>query len=355
MMARRAAAGKRGSRQVARFMLDVDRGCAELSDELLAQTYQPRAGRAFWICDPKPRCIYALPFRDRVVQHLLIEQTLPAIDKRLVVQTYACRTGMGTHRCLRRAAQLHRTHAYVLRIDCQKYFPSIDHGILRQLLARVTPPQWRWLQDRFLDAPVCTERADFHFPGDDPCTLLMRPHGLPIGSLTSQIWANLYLSPLDHALTSYLGIGTWVRYSDDLLVYSNDAARLQVALQVLRDKAIQLRLRLHPCKTGILSTTEPLPFLGFELRRVDSAVSIRLRSENLQRMRQRVKTLRVLFCIGAVQVDEVTARLHAWLAHARHGHTQSLVLREIERWRFSRNPHSPATCAPGSARRGGSA
>ena len=161
-MAQRAAKGKRKSPQVARFLLDVDRECTKLADELRAETYQPQKGRAFWICDPKPRCIYALPFRDRVVQHLLIDVTLAQIERRLVAQTYACRIGMGTHLGLRRAAELHRTHSYVLRIDIQKFFPSIDHEVLRRLLNRVTPLPWRWLRDRFLDAPIATELSLIH-------------------------------------------------------------------------------------------------------------------------------------------------------------------------------------------------
>lgn len=337
-MAQRAAKGKRRSTQVARFLLDLDRQCDALSLELAASSYQPSQGRAFWICDPKPRCIYALPFRDRVVQHLLIDATLLQIERRLVAQTYACRVGMGTHRCLDRARALHRTHRFVLRIDIQKFFPSIDHQVLRRLLDRVTPLPLRWLRDRFLDAPIATERADLHFPGEDSFVALCRPHGLPIGSLTSQIWANLFLSPLDHALTSYLGIGSWIRYSDDILVYHNDASRLDSALRHLEEVALGLRLRLHPHKTRIQETTEPLPFLGFALQRHQAAVSVRLRSENLVRMRQRVRALRALFSAGALEVDEVTARLSAWLAHVRHGHTRSLIEREITRWTFSRSP-----------------
>lgn len=100
----------------------------------------------------------------------------------------------------------------------------------------------------------------------------------------------------------------------------------------------RLRLRLHPHKTRIQDTTEPLPFLGFALQRHQDAVSVRLRSENLVRMRQRVSALRTLFSAGAIEVDEVTARLSAWLAHVRHGHTRSLIEREITRWTFSRSP-----------------
>lgn len=335
-LAQRAGRGKRRGAQVARLLLDCERACAELASELLEKQYRPRPGRSFWICDPKRRCIYALPFRDRVVQHLLIEETLPAIESRLLAQSYACRAGKGTHRCLRRAAELHRHHGYVLRVDLQRFFPSLDHGLLRQALDRVVAPEWRWLRDRFLDSPVVTERADFHFAGEDSFTPTLRPHGLPIGSLTSQIWANYYLSPLDHTLASFLGLGSFVRYSDDLLVYDDDAERLRRALGVLHRKAEALRLRLHPDKTGVRPTTERLPFLGFELQRRGDGVRVRLQQDNLLRMRQRVRALRALYQVGALLPEEVTARLRAWLAHARHGHTRSLVERELQRWRFQR-------------------
>ena len=144
----RSAQGKRGARRVARVLVDPEPLLRHLAETLSAGVYRPRAGRAFWIRDPKPRCIFALPFPDRVVQHLLISGTLPDIERRLVQQTYACRTGLGTHRCLQRAAALCRTAGYVLRVDIRKYFPSIDHQILRRQLVRVTAPGWHALQER---------------------------------------------------------------------------------------------------------------------------------------------------------------------------------------------------------------
>jgi hypothetical protein len=126
----------------------------------------------------------------------------------------------------------------------------------------VTPPEWRWLMDRFLCAPCRCQRADFHFPGDDLFAPLARPHGLPIGSLTSQIWANVYLSPLDHALGSLLGLPDFVRYCDDLIVFSDDADRLREALVRIHAIADRLRLRLHPQKTRLHRTRDPVPFPG---------------------------------------------------------------------------------------------
>lgn len=313
---------------VARFLLDVDASVAALAADLGARTYRPGRGRFFRIIDPKPRSIYALPFRDRVAQHLLIARTLPAIERRLAPQTYACREDKGTHRALARAAELARRARFVLLIDVRRFFASIDHALLRRMLVAVTPIDLRWLSDAFFDLPSEVDRAGFVFPGDDLFAAQARPHGLPIGSLTSQIWANLYLAPIDHLIASAIGLGSFVHYCGDLLVYDDDAGRLRDALARVEDRALALRLRLHPRKTRLHRTTDPVPFVGFVIRRRGDAVSVRLKHENVAAMRARVTRLRVLFAAGAVSVDEVRARVHAWIAHAAHGHTARLLARE---------------------------
>ncbi|WP_437644237.1 RNA-directed DNA polymerase [Sorangium sp. So ce362] len=92
-----------------------------------------------------------------------------------------------------------------------------------------TPQAWWAITERILDAPAYVERTRFYFPGDDLFAPLTRPHGLPIGNLTSQIWANVVLTPVDHLLGSHLGIGSFVRYCDDLLVFDDDPGRLRAA------------------------------------------------------------------------------------------------------------------------------
>jgi hypothetical protein len=261
--------------------------------------------------------------------------TLPALERWFAPQSYACRAGKGTHRCLRRAIDLTRSKQLVLRIDVRKFFPSVDHAILRRLLDPFTPPDLRWLRDAFLDAPVGCERVAWHFPGDDLFAPLERPHGLPIGSLTSQVWANVFLTPVDHLLGSALGLGTFVRYCDDLLVFDDDAGRLRDALSTVEDRAHRLRLRLHPVKTRLHRTTDPVAFLGFVLRRVGDGVHVRLQSENVRRFRRRMATTRALLDAGAVEPGDVVARVRAWLAHARHGHTRTLCERELSRLSFA--------------------
>lgn len=180
------------------------------------------------------------------------------------------------------------------------------------------------------------ERVAWHFPGDDLFAPHERPHGLPIGSLTSQVWANAFLTPVDHLLASHLGLGTFVRYCDDLLVFDDDRDRLREVLAAVEERAHDLRLRLHPVKTRLHRTADPVAFLGFVLRRVGDGVHVRLRSENVRRFRHRMATTRVLFETGALDPSEVVAQVRAWLAHARHGHMRALCARELSRMAFIR-------------------
>jgi RNA-directed DNA polymerase len=251
-------------------------------------------------------------------------------------QSYACRSGKGTHRCLQRAIELTRVTRFVLRLDIRKFFPSIDHALLRSILTRRTPKPWWRLQNTILNAPTLTEHVAWHFPGDDLFTPLTRPHGLPIGSLTSQIWANAFLTPVDHLLASQLGIGTFVRYCDDVLVFDNDEGRLRHALSAVEERVHALRLRLHPDKTRLHRTTDPVSFLGFVLRRVDNGVSVHLRAENLRRFRARIADTQALYATGAIGANEALAQVRAWLAHAGHGHTRVLCERLLATITFSR-------------------
>jgi hypothetical protein len=331
-LAQRAARGKRRRPEVARFLLDLDRSLAALFVDLDARAYTPQRGQTFLVRDPKTRLVYALPFRDRVVQHLLIDATLPTLERSWAPQSYACRTGKGNHRALRRATDLMRVFPWVLRVDIRKFFPTIDLLFLRRRLDRSTPADLRWLRDRFLVPSPGVEPVTFHFPGDDLFSPHERPHGLPIGSLTSQIWANEFLSPLDHLLACKLALGTFIRYCDDLLIFDRDAGKLREALATFGEHATAMRLRLHPTKTRLHRTTDPVPCLGFVLRRHGDRVQVRLKHDNLERMRQRIDLQMALFQAGAIEQEEVLASLRAWLAHARHGHTQGLIRRELERF-----------------------
>jgi len=206
----------------------------------------------------------------------------------------------------------------------------------RGLLHPRTPQPWWTVTQQILDAPCHVEPTRFYFPGDDLFSPIGRPHGLPIGNLTSQVWANLMLTPIDHLLACHLKLGSFVRYSDDILVFDNDPGRLRAAWDAVVLRCEKLRLRLHPTKCRLHRTTEPVAFLGFVLARRGTAVQIRLRTENTRRFWTRMRELRALHAAGAIEIDEVTARVRAWLAHARHGHTRSLCRQVLGELSFSR-------------------
>ena len=197
----RAAKGKRGQPIVAQFEYRLEDNLIQLQRELAAQTYRPGPYHSFYIHEPKRRLISAAPFRDRVVHHALCNLIEPLFERSFSADSYANRVGKGTHRALDRCQQLARRYKYVLQCDVRQFFPSIDHTILRYILARkIDDPDVTWLVDRILDsgAGVLSEAYDMvYFPGDG-LFAANRPRGLPIGNLTSQFWANCYLNPFDH-------------------------------------------------------------------------------------------------------------------------------------------------------------
>jgi retron-type reverse transcriptase len=336
-MARIAAKGKRRCPEVAAFMLDPIPKLLALRDELNEQTYHPAMARPFVIHEPKRRLIASVPFRDRVVQHILMHHSMPAFERWFAPQSYACRVGKGTHRALYRAVDLHRVFPWVLRIDIAKFFPSIDHQILLSIVLPRTPRQWHWLAKRILRAGGPCESASFYFPGDELTTPFERPHGLPIGNLTSQIWANAMLTPVDHMLASKLGMGTFVRYCDDILLYAHDRHRLEQVWSAIRDRCDTLRLRLHPRKCRLHRTTESVAFLGFVLTRRGKGVAIRLRSDNVRRFRKRMHRGFEEMRGNRLEPSELMARIRAWIAHGSHGHTARLRRDIVGEMKFCTN------------------
>ena len=179
-----AARGKRGRGDVEAFRGDLDRELSALHAGLLAGTLSPAPMRRFRIHDPKPRLIHAPCFRDRVLHHAIMAHVGPVLDRTLVFDTYACRAGKGTLAAVQRASAHARRNDWHAQIDVRGYFASIDHAVLLDLLAR----QFKNRGLMLLLARIILAHEDS--PG----------RGLPIGTLTSQHFANFYLGGLDRRL-----------------------------------------------------------------------------------------------------------------------------------------------------------
>ena len=195
----RAAKGKRTKPGVAAFLANLEKDVLRLERELRSGSYRPGRYTVIEVFDPNHRMVSAAPFRYRVVHHAFCAVTEPIFERGFIHDTYANRKGKGTHRAIARYEKFRDRFRHVLRCDIYRYFPAIDHAILkRDLRRRLACECTLDLADRIIDGSNPQEPVNLHFPGDDLFTPFERRRGLPIGNLTSQFFSNLYLDRFDH-------------------------------------------------------------------------------------------------------------------------------------------------------------
>ncbi len=200
----KAKRGKRFRPAVARFEFNLEPELWKLREQLLGKAYRPGQYRSFYIYEPKKRLISAAPYRDRIVHHALTGMLEPIFEPTFIADSYACRKEKGTHAAVDRCQQFARRFRYVFKADIRKFFPSMDHEILKTQVARkIKDPDVLWLVGRTIDGSNPQEEVQHYFPGDDLFTPGERTRGIPIGNQTSQFFANVYLDPLDHFINPH--------------------------------------------------------------------------------------------------------------------------------------------------------
>jgi RNA-directed DNA polymerase len=206
--------------EVQRFAADLDNQLASLRADILAGTVPVGRSRRFRIHDPKPRIIHAPCFQERVLHHAIMAHVSPVLDRALVEDTYACRIGKGALAAVQRAQHHACRWPWWCKVDIRAYFASVDHAMLKGLLARkLKDPGLLTLLGRIIDA---------HSDAED----LAR--GLPIGALTSQQFANFYLGGLDRLLLEQCRVRGLVRYMDDLVWWGESRAEVHAVLDAAR-------------------------------------------------------------------------------------------------------------------------
>lgn len=319
--ARAAARGKRKRPDVARFLHELEPNLCKLQRELEEGAYRPGTYRTFWIRDPKPRQISAAAFRDRVVHHALTRVLEPIFEPRFTAYSFASRKGFGQHRALKLAREACRRYRYVLKCDIRKYFPSIDHSILKDLIGRaIKCRKTLELVGRIIDGANEQEEVIEYFPGDSLFTPFERRRGLPIGNQTSQFFANVYLNPLDHFAMRELRPALYLRYVDDFVLFGDDKLDLGSMAERIRDFLHGLRLSPHDRKFRIYRCDEGVTLLGWRLLPGQA----RLARANVIRMRRRLRKMAVLYHAGRLRFEDVQRRVRAWIGHAAFGDTWRL-------------------------------
>jgi hypothetical protein len=320
---RQARKGKRGTASVAAFEFDLEGNLLALQAELRDKRYTPGGYRTFHIHEPKRRLIAAAPFRDRVVHHALCNVIEPLLERGFIHDSYANRVGKGSHRALDRCTHFMRRYRYVLPCDVRQFFPSIDHAILLAILERrIADGDVRWLIERIVASGAGLMVAEYepvYYPGDD-LFAICRARGLPIGNLTSQFWANVYLNELDQFVKRQLGCQGYLRYVDDLLLFADDSRQLIRWRAAVIEKLAELRLALHEQRAQARPVTEGVPYLGF----VVYPDHRRLKAAKVVAWRRRFASLRRVYGAGMLDLAQMNASVLGWVNHARYGDTLGL-------------------------------
>jgi hypothetical protein len=329
----KAKRGKGDRDEVAHFSLNLEQELNTLREDLAAHRYRPGEYRQFEIYDRKPRLISAAPFRDRVLQHALMNVVEPKLDKGFIDDCYACRRGKGVHRAVDRYQQWCRRYPYVLKTDIARYFPSIDHDLLKAKLARrIGDPDVLWLFGRIIDSAPAFPEPHQLFPGDDLVTLMVRRTGMPIGNLTSQFFGNLYLDGLDHYVKQELRAKAYLRYVDDILVLGDDKACLWDMAHRIERFLENERLRLHPVKVEVMPTDAGVGVFGYHVW----PHKRRLRTDNARRFARRMRQWSKAYRQGRMSLADIRPRLASWIGHAEYGDTLGLRRKILSQVVFSK-------------------
>lgn len=323
LAARKARKRKTRHEDVERFELHRERFLRELADQLAEGRWKPSAYRQFVIHDPKTRTISAAPYRDRVVHHALCNVIGPILERRFLADSFSCQKGKGTEAGRERCRRYTNRFRFALKCDIQRYFESIDHEILLAKLGRII--RCRGTMD------LCRRIVASHWEGGPPTAYFagddllaaMRPRGLPIGNLTSQLLANFYLDEMDHCIKEVWRVPGYARYTDDFILWADDRDFLW-RCRILLDPLLEVvRLRLHSRKTRLMPCRIGVPFLGF---RFHVGVAPRLQGCCKRRFERRMRRAMASRRAGTLSSRAVVESARGWKAFADYGNVQGLYL-----------------------------
>lgn len=334
---RLATRGRKMMHQVGEFNTRRERGLIALKRELEAGEWRPGGYTTHFIHFPKKRMISAAPFRDRIVQHAICRVTMPLFERRMIHDLYSNRAGKGTHTAIARAQHHLRRHPYVLKGDIRKFFPSMDHEVLKATLRRtIACRRTLELFDLIIDGSNPQETVFNIFPSDDLADAASRRVGLPIGNLTSQWFGGIYLDRFDHWVLEDLRAPGYVRYVDDFLVFGESKAQLAEWREAIMEKLASFRLKVNERKTRAFRSSDGITYLG---QRVWPHIR-RINRQNVVAARRRLLWNVRSYHAGDLTKDDLVRRWQSWKGHATQANAGALIenIRQQLRQAISKSP-----------------
>lgn len=299
---------KRYSKSALQFEMNYEENLIRLYEQLKDRTWQPGKSQCFIVIKPVRREIFASPFRDRIVHHLLIRRLNPAFERYFIRDSYACRTGKGTHAAIRKVEHNIKSvsnnghkEAYILKLDIKGFFMSIDRVLLWEKLEAFIDTHYKSesvgsadfekylaksiiFNDPAKDCIFKSRKEEWDFlPNDKSMFTAKQNCALPIGNLTSQVFANFFLSAFDHYIKHTLACKRYVRYVDDCVFVSSNKDELKTLIilskRFLKD---ELHLTLHPKKIYLQSALHGVQFLGTFIKPLYTVSGRRIKNNFVQ-------------------------------------------------------------------------
>lgn len=322
----KASRMKRYRAQVLQFRQNLERNLLQLQNELINKTYHTGEYRTFFVYEPKARLVATLPFRDRVVQHALCTVIEPIWERRFIYDSYACRISKGMHagadrtQDFLRAAQRKWGKSYCLKGDILKYFPNIDHGVLKSLIRkRIACPDTLWLCDEIIDSAKQLNESS--------------AKGIPIGNFTSQLFANIYLHELDKMIKHDLREPFYVRYMDDFVIIGSDKAHLHTVREhIAYFLKEHLLLELNSKTQVFPAKSRGIDFLGYRIWPTHRL----LRNSTKKRICRALKIFSKSYSQRTISAKDINARVQSWLGHMKHCNSYRLRKKLFDAFVLSR-------------------
>lgn len=309
--------GKRNRRDVQEFEWKLEENICALHRDLRDRTYRHGSYSSFFICDPKQRHIHKATVRDRIVHHAVFSVLNPIFEPTFIAHSFSCREGKGTHKAvdalegmLRQISRNGKRHCYALQCDIHKFFDSLDHGVLLKLLG-----------DKIKDEDVHRLLGEIVNSFSSPRFPAGSGKGVPIGNLTSQLFANIYLNELDQFVKHELQIRRYVRYTDDFAIVDEDTDSLQRFIAPIQSFLQEcLLLSLHPKKIRLRKYRQGIDFLGYVLFPHHRVVRTRTRRRMFRKLALRADTYRR----GQAPKESVDQSLQSYLGVLSHANAHKL-------------------------------
>ena len=300
--------GTKRKNKNAEYLFNLEKNLFNLQEKLIQDKYSPGKYRYFKIYEPKERLISVAEIEDRIIHHALINVLSPTYEKVFIYDSYATRKMKGSHKAISKAQKLSIKYKWFLKTDIEKYFDSINHDVLIKLISK-----------KIKDKKVVKIVQKIIFNSDFSKNI-NTGKGLPIGNLTSQFFANVYLNEFDHYVKETLML-PYVRYMDDMLFFSNNKSELKKLFVIINTYLTQEMLLKIKAKSIIFNRVSlGIPFLGFRI----FPKLIRVKRENIIRMKKKIISKEKQYKLGYITDDQLFRSVNSTIEFIKHADSLNL-------------------------------